>query len=55
MLKIWDYETCKPIIAINYNKPITTCKFSKDSKFLYIGAHLLYKLDANNKFEEINK
>ncbi|KAM3133763.1 hypothetical protein pb186bvf_014172 [Paramecium bursaria] len=54
LLNVWDYYSNKRIKSIQFEEFIQFCKFTEDSKLLYVGTfQLLYQIQVNNQFKKI--
>ncbi|KAM3128862.1 hypothetical protein pb186bvf_018997 [Paramecium bursaria] len=55
-LKIWDYQTFKRVRQIRLDGVILICRFTEDSKLLYVGTTMsFYQIYVHNKFKLLFK
>ena len=56
LLKIWKYKTNVLRLSIKFNSMIECCRFTEDSKLLYVGTYqILYQFYVNNQFKKLCK
>ena len=49
ILKIWNYRTYNLIKSLKFDDSVLSCKFTDDSKLLYVGiGNRLYQFYVNN-------